>query len=236
MATNPRFKLKAYKERTASAPRQLDVLKWFAFGISILGIQAWIAGAAFESGYWANYGLDGPFISKSLQQTALQGFIGPFEVWLYAALFAVVVGALLMIMAINKKKTDKPAPGWVIALREKLKSKFEYDKKLGLVGFRIILGGYVFLFFIVLPLILWSLLAYYEGKNLFKVEVCKIRSGTSINTQINLKNEKIIAGRIIDRSEKYFAMNDGFSLHIFNNGENPSLAYSITLPKIECSN
>jgi len=174
------------------------------------------------------------FIAKSLQQMALQGFIGPFEVWGYAALAAVILGILLMFMAVTTKKEDKPDAKWLVNLREKLSAKYKYDKALGYMGLRLVIGGYAFLFFIVIPLIIWAIFAYSSGKNLFEDEVCKLRSGKNHTTKISLKDGKVITERIIDRSENLIALSDGVSLHVFSKGENPSLAYSISLPQSLC--
>lgn len=230
------FSFNEYKKAVPPPFQQVDILKWLAFAISILGIQAWIAGTAFESGYWAISGLEGPFITKSLQQTALTGFIGPAKIWGYASLAAVAIGILLSLIAIKKKKSTKSEPQRISSLKAKLAQKFEYDKPLGLFGVKLICGGYAFWIFIILPLLLWGTFAYCEGRDLFKKQACNVRAGIFANTQMNISENKIIKGRIIDRSEGLIAINDGFSIHVFTNKEKPSLIYSIALPLLECKN
>lgn len=99
-----------------------DLIKVFSFIITLLGILAWIAGAAYEDGYWGVPGLASGLAPNSIQETALIGFRAALRVWKHgiiilfmAALWAAVLGVIP-----KKKKTAsfglmKNIQSWLIS-------------------------------------------------------------------------------------------------------------------------
>ena len=78
-ATEQPTKIIENKKSAQAELSPFDIFKSLAFAISILGINAWIAGASYDAGYWDVSGLSGPLTPKTPQQTALAGFIGGFR-------------------------------------------------------------------------------------------------------------------------------------------------------------
>src|SRR4051812_9111537 len=91
----------AQPPKGTQAPRPLididDPTKWIALAITVLGIQAWIAGASYLDGYWAVPALPGPFNPKSPQETALYGFMGAFTNWGILGLMIVAFGPICIL-------------------------------------------------------------------------------------------------------------------------------------------
>lgn len=213
------------------------MLKWLMFIVTVLGIFAWISGAAYLMGYWGVIGLDGPIIASTLQQTALIGFIGAITTWLYAPTAVLGIGIILLLMGIRFKRQPKvktlDADSRRYRIRAWLIRHFGYDREMGLFGICAVALSYLFIFLVVVPLIGWSIAAHYEGKESFLNETCKVRADTAVKADVFTINDKM-SGKIIDRSDRVVVLSDGVKVHVLTIDKVPTLTYSIEIPTVDC--
>lgn len=212
-----------------------DILKWLLFFISSLGILAWIAGAAYQAGYWGVVGLDGPLIPRSLQATALMGFIGSLTSWIYAPMVLLVLSVLILFLGIGlrRKENKNDTQVWLVKTRDWLSGRFSYDQSLGVFGLTGMAFSYGFLILLEIPLVVWSMSAYHQGEKLFKEDACEIRNGIKLGSRIKLAEGNSIEGRILDRSDKFVVISNGWAIYSVAL-DSQILAYSIDIPTIEC--
>lgn len=211
-----------------------DVLKIFSFIVTIIGILAWIAGAAFESGYWGASGLGHGLTLNSIQQTALIGFINPIKIWFYALGALVLIGITTIAFGIKYKKQSYST----ITTKEKklltgIRSKIGYDESMGRIGLAIVFTAYSS-FLCVFIMLLWIVGANLEGKKHFKNELCMLREGKGPYTEIIEEYGRHLTGRIIDRTENEALLLDQKQLHFLNMKEKVRLKYSFNLPHVDC--
>lgn len=219
--------------------KKFEVLKWLMFILSLLGIFAWISGAAYLMGYWGVIGLDGPIVAATLQQTALIGFVGAITTWLYAPTALLGVGIIIVLLGIQFRQQPKDKKSdtnsWRFRIRKWLALRFDYNSEIGLFGVCAVVIGYLFIFLVEVPLIGWSIAAHDEGKKSFFKQTCKIRSGTTVKAEVFQINGKTMSGRIIDRSERVVVLSDGFKVHVLTIDKVPALNYSIDIPPLACT-
>lgn len=222
----------------STVPRKFEVLQWLMFIVTILGIFAWISGAAYLMGYWGFIGLEGPIIASTLQQTALIGFIGAITTWLYAPTVVLGIGLILLLMGIRFKRQPKvkelDVNSWRSHIRAWVIGRFGYDREMGLFGICAVALSYLFIFLVVVPLIGWSIAAHHEGNESFLKETCKIRTETAIKAVVFTMNGKVMSGKIIDRSDRVVVLSDGFKVHVLTIDKVPTLSYSIEIPTVDC--
>lgn len=212
----------------------IDLVKWFAFVVTLLGIQAWIAGEAYYSGYWSVLGLDGPFSPLSLQRTAFIGFLGVFTNWEVAAIVIGAMGLYVVFLAVGwEGEYNRGRPRWIIKIRGWLR-KFTFDKSTGIFGGAIILMGVAFLC-IALVLGLWMAAAYSAGANSIQTQICEMRKGKSVMTTAKLFDGTVISGLLMDRSDKFTAIMDAKSVQVLTVGDKQQLLYTIQIPKVKCT-
>ena len=226
-----------FKKPLKSEIVNFELLKWLGLLVPLLGTQAWIAGAAFEAGYWGVVGLDGPIVPKTLQQTALIGFIGAFPTWAGAVMVIAMFGAILGISTISVKRNNSKEDPRII---QKIKawvsrSFFINDKKIGLTSVVIIFGAIAFFTFLLLPMAFWSLYAHQYGKNFFNQQMCSVQRGAYVRTTAQIAGGDTFQGLLIDRSDKFTVILGKSSIHVLTAGDISKLQYTIKLPNASCT-
>jgi hypothetical protein len=240
------FKVKPHRARLNKNSNKLkpieddksfDLLKILGFIVTLLGILSWIAGAAFQAGYWGVPGLETGLTAKSIQQTALSGFIDAFHVWIKAVIVMGLIALVLAPMGISRKKTSNSdeRPKRENAIKRWLRVNFTYDKSTGYVSVGIFSFAYVLGFFVVMPMAFWALTAYFEGKIQFEKQICRLRSGETALTKITTDDGKKLSGYVIDRTENEALLLDSDFLHFLKMQDRPPrLQYSFNLPAVNC--
>jgi len=107
------YKMKYLKSRVGgkntfkNEPRkktiEQDLFKWIALVITLIGIFAWVAGSAYDQGYWDATAWGGALSRKTVQDIAFDGFAGPMLNWIVA--FLLVAGGVAYVFLMEYLST-----------------------------------------------------------------------------------------------------------------------------------
>lgn len=211
-----------------------DVVKWVPLIMSISGLFFWMAGTAYESGFWEPIGSDGAFISKSFQQVALTGFIGPIRIWLISALFFLATGVVVLVPTIFlriKKKNPK--------FLSKIDSWFEggntpKNDDMFVPAFTIMFGGFSAI--IIFLMIVFLGISYQQGQESIKQKICTARKAKVFPSTAFLNDGIKMQGIFIGRSEKLSVLLNDKGIFVITVGEKPQLVDSTNTAGINCAN
>lgn len=216
------------------AKNPIDFVKWLAFFVTLLGIQAWIAGEAYYEGYWGLLGLDGPFSSTSLQRTAFVGFLGVFTNWQIVSAVIAATGCYVVFLAIGREKAPNYEPPlWIVKIKAWLK-RFTFDKSTGMFGSVLLLIA-ILVFLTVFLLGIWIVSAHSAGANRIKTQICEMREGKALITTAKLTDGTMVSGLLLDRSDKFTTIMDVKLIHVLSTGDKQQILYSTQMPKVKCS-
>ncbi|MGC0152957.1 hypothetical protein ACPRNU_10900 [Chromobacterium vaccinii] len=193
------------------------LLKLAALNITLLGIFAWIAGSCYRDGFWSQVGNGGPISSSSLQDTALHGFISPYNVWLWAVL--AIFGFSIFIAALGvgiKRKERQPKKS---AIQTWLEKYFSYKKDFLVIAMIFFTAGCFLYSFLMYPLGLWVVGSYRAGQDNFLKITCQTKRTSHYSTTITLDNGKTINGWLLDRSDKFLMLADSGHVYTIAIGE-----------------
>jgi hypothetical protein len=223
------------QRRTKYVSHSFDLIKYLAFFITILGILAWIAGQAFNYGYWNVAGWDGgPIIAPTLQSVAFLGFIAPFYNWIWGSIFLAVLGAYGFILALRSKRRKQDPHRFVLWARRWIEKNIEIDEEVGKLSGIVILIA-IFLFgMLILPLAFWIIGAQHQGEELLKKQICQVRVAKTLPTSIKLADGTMVMGKILSRSDKFTILLDQESIHTITVGDSPRLLDSNNVLEIKC--
>lgn len=222
------------KKDSRSVIGSADATKWIALLITILGIQAWIAGASFLSGYWGVAGLPGPFNPKSLQETALYGFIGAFKNWGVLGLVIFLLGPFFILIGFSLRRTKNAQLKKPSKFQIWFESKWVFDRNIGRFGAAFMMAGIIYVIGFLIPMALWSVASDIDGQVSFKRDVCTLRAGKAVIATIPLNGGSNVKGEIIDRTQTMTAVLQENAIQVVSAGEKQQLLYTITLPEIKC--
>ena len=204
--------------------------------MALIGIAAWIAGFSYDSGYWGVLGWDS--LSRySLQETALNGFMGPLVEWLYAGLLAVFFAAYIFLLEFLSSfpvKKNRTEPAWVKKMRNWLQGRKKFDPQVKIVCVTLLLGGLGLIALVVLPTAGWVTVAYSKGQEHMKDEICQVRNSSVLPTKVNVGDEKYLFGRILLRSEKFIVLMDKTTIQVIATGDKSRVVDSTDVTSIAC--
>jgi hypothetical protein len=219
--------------RGDATKNELDFLKCLALLMTILGTQAWIAGEAFNYGYWNAAHWSGPIISIPVQSVAFIGFIGPFYNWIVEAALLFCLGPYIALISVRSKSQKVQQVIWATSILEWLRKRFTVDAKTGKFA-AVITWLAVALFGLTLFLAFWIVGAVGQGKKLFNKQTCELRASKVLRTTIKLADGSKVSGRILDRSEHATVIMDGDAIYVLTAGEKPQLSDSTSVTDIKC--
>lgn len=212
-----------------------DIVKWVPLIMSISGLFFWMAGTAYESGFWESTGSDGAFISKSFQQIALTGFIGPIRIWLISALFFLATGVVVLVttfvfLRIKKKNPKFPS---------KIDSWFEggnapKSDDMFVPAFTIMFGGFSAI--VIFLMIIFLGISYQQGQESIKQKICTARKTKVFPSTAFLNDGSKMQGIFIGRSEKLSVLLNDKGIFVITVGEKPQLVDSTNTAGINCAN
>ena len=170
--------------------RAISLVDWMKFSsvlISLLGVLSWIAGYAFELGFWRAAGWPGPLLSPPVPVVTLNGFIYAFHSWLLAMLSLplLAVGLLILRRVSQRKAVIEAAP---VSQKARLQSL-----PLALLCFG--LG-------LLLPLSLWVVGAMEQGKDYFSQLSDNLGEHQQLPSRFSLASGGEIRGRILAQTER----------------------------------
>jgi hypothetical protein len=224
----------AQGNKGASSRTKLDLLKSTALLITILGTLAWIAGEAFNQGYWGAAHHAGPISPISLQSMAFLGFVGPYKNWLWGVAAASMLGPYIALLSIERKNKSIQSFRWLASLRRWWKERFQFDKEILVFAIVLTLLGLLIFALIILPLLAWVIGAAHQGSNTFVKQVCELRITRKLPTVIKLADGRQISGKILDRSDKLVIVMDGAAIQVLTVAEKAQLIDSTSLQDIKC--
>jgi hypothetical protein len=212
---------------------ELDLLKGLALLMTILGTQAWIAGEAFNYGYWNAAHWPGSAIQVPLQNMAFTGFVGPFYNWLAGGIFLFCLGPYIALMAIQSKNLRVKPAQWAVPILDWWRRRFTFDEATGKLAAVVTMLA-VALFGVIILMSLWIVGALQQGANLFKTQVCQLRAAEALPTTIQLGDGSKISGRVLDRSDKVIVIMDREAIHVLAVGEKSQLLDSTRVADVKC--
>lgn len=213
------------------------LIKWNLSFVTLCGITAWLAGQAYNVGYWSVAGWNGPITRLSLQETAFMGFVGPIFNWLFVGLTAMGISAYMFALEFLSKlslnKVSTP-PRFLLKLRDWIQKQGKLDPTIKRLCATMMIAGFGFVFFVVIPIIMWVFAAYADGKTLATDQICRIRKAKSLPTVVNLADGNKLNGRFLERSEKLSVLLDRTSIYVITVGDRPQLLDTTDVRELKC--
>lgn len=214
-----------------------ELVKWAVPTImSLIGLLLWIAGTAYEAGFWHFLGISDPPFSTSVRRTALSGLVGPISVWFNAFLCIIVSGLVFFLFAlaagaISLKVKKRPTifnKAQVffqrIFLQERETINFSFFLMvLGLMGALVIL-----------PLAGAIWFAHEEGISAARKEICKAKTEKNLKSTIYLSNGRKVQGNFWVRTEKLDILINRKAIFVVSAGEKQQILDSTNIEDINC--
>jgi hypothetical protein len=205
-------------------------LRYSGVAILVIGVLLWLAGHAYNEGYWIAAQLPNDLISNSVHETMYVGFLSVRN-WIGAFFYGLGFSFFLAVISIRRKRKIEHKR---VASENFLQKRFEIDKSMFAFSAKMIIGSCIFFLFIV-SAALWVVGAAKQGSDLFRIRVCQIRAGADLPTKINLSDGRILQGRTILRSENYTALMNPEGLHVVDLRSSPRIIESVVFPDINCA-
>ena len=206
------------------------LFKVAGLSITVLGICAWIAGSSYLDGYWAQLANAGPLSHPSLQDTALKGFILPYIAWLKVVVYLVITSVVMLIIGIRWKTRAKTAQHKKASVLSWLPLSHARDFRL--IAFLFFLIA-LYLFCLIYYLGQWINNAQEIGRQAFSAQACSRQQAKAPPTTLTLDNNQTLSGWVLDRSDKFLMLADGYRVYTIAIGDKVKLIDTTTL-SLDC--
>lgn len=214
---------KPIKEQTKSVDNEiknetLDLTKWTAFFVAVLGAIFLGIGVMYRIAYWQDTGIDPSMLPFSTVELASLGYLTGVVPLLFV--LGVLLALALFIYALNSIKY-----GW-------LKHK-HFVEKLGNVELSI-----KFILIAIVTL-LYTIISSYMVKNMgnraMQETICHVGKMSAFPSTFFLENGKSITGKTLARSDKLTVLVNHEGFHVITVGEKPRLLDTTRLPTTTCN-
>ncbi|MBC3874884.1 hypothetical protein [Undibacterium flavidum] len=229
------FSRKKIDKLVEEKKKDFDFVKWISLIITMSGILFWMAGTAYESGYWHLLGADGSFIPRTFQRTALSGFIGPFEVWLYGAVILLGYALLLFFAVLISSSIHRPKVLPKIFIQ--IESWFDKKKTVDAATLKfpiILITIFMAIIVAIIPCLVIVGLAYKEGATQMNQEICNARTVKEFATSINLFDGTKVQGKFIGRSEKLSVLLNNKAISVITISDKPQVIDTTNVLEVLC--
>jgi hypothetical protein len=182
-------------------PSVENIGKFLAIFVSIVGVYAWLGGQSYNLGFWREVGWEGSIIKPSLQETAFNGFIGPFYSWWGAVAFLVALGSFGLLVEWWTSRTARRTNESGSSANEGLVRRRRMDPDALKFFGGSIFGAIFFAAVVVVPLSVWVVSGMKAGRDAAISAICAARAAPYFPSNLTLADGKILNGRFIERSK-----------------------------------
>lgn len=224
-------------ENKANNHLQWDVIKWITpIILSMIGLFLWVAGTAYEAGFWHFLGISNSPVSITFQRTAFSGLFGPISTWINALLIVSAYGAILFFIALffsSIAQKKRPVPKFIAAIQKWLHETVSENPEVFNFSIFLIFFGFIGIFTI-LPLAAAVHFAHNEGIEYATKEICKAKTEKKLKSTIYLHDGRKVDGNFWERTEKFSILVNEKEILIVSVGDKPQILDTTSIVDVKC--